>query len=231
MTNKTAFFLPTRKGSQRVINKNTRPFSNISGGILELKLSQLIASKRIDKIIISTNDEETIAIATHFAELDARVEIIERPEELCLDTTSLTDLIKYVPTITNADHILWGHTTTPFVDGADYDAAIEVYFEKLKEGFDSLISVTSFKNFLLDAESKIFNNNTALEWPRTQDLPQLYELNHAVFLTSKDIYLDRGNRVGNRPFLYEMGKLKSVDIDWEEDFKIAEALYDKFFRL
>ncbi|MEJ2883528.1 acylneuraminate cytidylyltransferase family protein [Pedobacter sp. GR22-6] len=231
MTNKVAFFLPTRKGSQRVLSKNTRPFSDISGGILELKLKQLISSKLLDSIILSTNDELSIEIAKSYREQDSRVQIIERPEELCLDTTSLTDLIKYVPTITDAEHILWGHTTTPFVDGSDYDEAIESYELKLQEGFDSLISVTSFKNFLLDENAKIFNNNTSLAWPRTQDLPQLYELNHAVFLTSRAVYLNNHNRIGNKPFLYEMGKLKSVDIDWEEDFKIAEALYEKFFRL
>lgn len=231
MINKVAFFLPTRTGSQRVLSKNTRPFSDINGGILELKLRQLTNSKKLDSIILSTNDELSIEIAKSFRNNDSRIEIIERPNDLCLDTTSLTDLIKYVPTITDADHILWGHTTTPFVDGSDYDDAILKYLAKIEEGFDSLVSVTSFKNFLLDVNAKVFNNNTELNWPRTQDLPQLYELNHAVFLTSRETYLNLSNRIGEHPFLFEMGKLKSVDIDWEDDFKIAEALYEKFFRL
>ena len=31
---KIAFFLPTRKGSERVKNKNTRPFAGIEGGLI-----------------------------------------------------------------------------------------------------------------------------------------------------------------------------------------------------
>ena len=40
-----AFFLPTRKGSERVKNKNTRPFAGIQGGLMENKIRQLVASK------------------------------------------------------------------------------------------------------------------------------------------------------------------------------------------
>ena len=35
MGNKIAFFLPTRKGSERVRNKNTRPFAGIEGGLIK----------------------------------------------------------------------------------------------------------------------------------------------------------------------------------------------------
>jgi len=36
--NKIAFFLPTRKGSERVKNKNTRPFGGMDGGLIENKI-------------------------------------------------------------------------------------------------------------------------------------------------------------------------------------------------
>ena len=59
---KVAFFLPARKGSQRVKNKNTRPFAGIEGGLLANKLEQLLAAERIDVIVLSTNDEECLSI-------------------------------------------------------------------------------------------------------------------------------------------------------------------------
>ena len=37
-----AVFLPVRKGSKRVENKNTKPFAGFQNGLLELKLKQLI---------------------------------------------------------------------------------------------------------------------------------------------------------------------------------------------
>ena len=112
MSNKIAFFLPTRKGSERVKNKNTRLFAGIEGGLVENKLQQLLATKLIDEIIFSSNDEVSIAIAEKYKN-DSRLRIIPRPEELCLSSTNLQDLICYVPTVTDALHILWGHVTTP----------------------------------------------------------------------------------------------------------------------
>ena len=227
MSDKVVFFLPTRKGSERVKNKNTRPFAGINGGLVENKLRQISLSKLVDEIILSTNDEESMRIARNFSSLEPRLRIVPRPEELCLSSTNLVDLIKYVPTITEADHILWGHVTTPLVDGAQYDAAIEQYFAKRQEGYDSLVSVTELRNFLLDGEGNQVNNNTSIPWPRTQDLQPLYEINHAIFLTSREVYEGQQNRIGTRPTLFLMDKIQSLDIDWPEDFVIAETIFQK----
>lgn len=226
------FFLPTRKGSQRVKSKNTRPFAGIQGGILELKLRQLLECKSLSSIVLSTNDELCMEIAARIDPRQDRIRVIVRPDHLCLDTTVLTDLIAYVPEIVKESHIIWGHTTTPFVTGADYDLGIAEYFSKLDMGYDSLISVTPLQNFLLDKEANVYNYDAgANRWPRTQDLPVLYEVNHAMFITSAAIYRHEKNRVGVKPYLYEQDKIKSFDIDWQDDFLIAEAIYDKLFKI
>lgn len=224
MSEKIAFFLPTRKGSERVKNKNTRPFADIEGGLVENKIKQLLSTKHIDEILFSSNDEMCIAIAEKYTS-DSRLRIIPRPNELCLSTTNLQDLICYVPTITNADHILWGHVTTPLVEAKVYDTAIEQYLSKIIKGYDSLVSVKELKNFLLNQEGKLVNNTTDIPWPRTQDLEPLYEINHAIFLAKRSVYTEQKNRIGQKPLLYIMDEIHSKDIDWEEDFKIAEIMY------
>lgn len=224
MSEKIAFFLPTRKGSERVKSKNTRPFAGIEGGLVENKIKQLLATKHIDEILFSSNDEMCIAIAEKYAS-DSRLRIIPRPNELCLSTTNLQDLICYVPTITNADHILWGHVTTPLVEAKVYDTAIEQYLSKITKGYDSLVSVKELKNFLLNQEGKLVNNTTDIPWPRTQDLEPLYEINHAIFLAKRSVYTEQKNRIGQKTLLYIMDEIHSKDIDWEEDFKIAEIMY------
>lgn len=226
------FFLPTRKGSQRVKSKNTRSFAGIPGGILELKLGQLLDAETLSTIVLSTNDELSMEVANKIDPGQEKIKVVVRPDHLCLDTTKLTDLIKYVPEIVSEQHIIWGHTTTPFVAGKDYDLGIERYFSSLEEGFDSLISVMPLQNFLLDKAGNVFNYDAGVNrWPRTQDLPVLYEVNHAMFITSREIYVRNHNRVGDKPYLYEQDKIKSFDIDWVDDFLIAEAIYDKLFKL
>ena len=224
MSEKIAFFLPTRKGSERVKNKNTRPFADIEGGLVENKIKQLLSTKHIDEILFSSNDEMCIAIAEKYTS-DSRLRIIPRPNELCLSITNLQDLICYVPTITNADHILWGHVTTPLVEAKVYDTAIEQYLSKIIKGYDSLVSVKELKNFLLNQEGKLVNNTTNIPWPRTQDLEPLYEINHAIFLAKRSVYTEQKNRIGQKTLLYIMDEIHSKDIDWEEDFKIAEIMY------
>lgn len=221
-------FLPTRKGSERVKNKNTRKFSDFEGGLLELKLRQL-AKLDVDEVILSTNDEESVAVARNLEKDFPKLKIDIRPDHLASSSTSLSDLIAYVPEITRSEYILWTHVTSPMVSSEVYEDCIESFYESLKNGFDSLMSVTVFQNFLWKKDlNDIINRRGTERWPKTQDLEVLYEINSAVFITPKETYKLKRDRVGARPYLFEMNKLTSIDVDWEEDFKIAEAVYDKF---
>ncbi len=226
--NKISFFLPTRKGSERVKNKNTRPFAGIEGGLIENKIRQLLATKLIDEIILSTNDEKCMEVAEKFSS-DKRLRIVPRPNELCLSSTNLQDLICYVPTITDAEHILWGHVTTPLAGADQYDKGIELYLSKLDEGYDSLVGVTEMKNFILNNKGKLINNNTDIPWPRTQDLEALYPINHTMFIAERSVYTEQRNRIGKKPLLYIMDELHSYDIDWPDDFIIAEIMYKNLY--
>lgn len=206
--------------------KNTRQFANFEGGLLELKLTQLLKLD-VDEIILSSNDEESIKIAKKFQSGHGKLKIDVRPDHLGASSTSLTDLIKYVPTLTSCEHILWTHVTSPMVTSEIYRNSIENYHNQLKSGYDSLMSVTPFQNFLWKRDKNDLINRIGNErWPKTQDLETLYEINSAIFITPKKIYEQNLDRVGKKPFLYEMNKLASLDVDWEDDFKIAEAVYE-----
>lgn len=225
---KYAFFLPTRKGSERVVNKNTRTFAGIEGGILRVKLQQLLNIDRISTIVVSTNDEATIEIVKSFN--NDRIKIIERPEYLCLSSTVIQDFINYIPSIVDAEHIFWVHTTAPFADEKILNEALDLYEEKvLKDNaYDSLLSVTKIQQFLWsEKEGKCVNHDRSkVLWPRTQDLEPLYEINHAFYINSKENFLKYHDRIGVKPYLYELDKLHSLDIDWGDDFALAEIVYD-----
>jgi N-acylneuraminate cytidylyltransferase len=229
MKDRFVFFLPTRKGSQRVKNKNTRPFAGIEGGLLSVKLKQLLDVRAISKIVLSTNDEESVKVALSFK--NDRIIIVERPEKLCLSSTSLEDLIDYVPTVTNADHIFWTHTTSPFVSSVEYEKALEKYEKSvIRDGlYDSLLSVTKIQQFIWSKkDNKCINYDQSItKWPRTQDLEPLFAIDSAFFINSALNYSRHHDRIGLKPYLYELNKLNSFDIDWEEDFTIAERLYSQ----
>lgn len=219
-------FFPLRCGSQRVVNKNTRPFLTDGTSIFQHKMNQLInILDLVDEIIISTDDENVKEQAKPF--LSNKVKLVSRPRELCLSTTKVLDLIDYVPKVVNYENILWLHATAPFVDEVDYKHAISLYEAHVINGEkDSLMSVNKLQQFIWDdVRKKVINVDRNINpWPNTQDLEPLYEINHAFYMSSKENYLNLNDRVGLNPYLFITESFKKMDIDWPEDFEVASQI-------
>ncbi|HCO67954.1 MAG TPA: acylneuraminate cytidylyltransferase [Dysgonomonas sp.] len=223
---KITAFLPCRAGSERVPRKNTRPFAGIEGGLLRIKLGQLIACKEIDNIVLSTNDEEVIQIADILS--DDKIIIDRRPEYLATSATSTDALVNYVPEIVSEGVIMWTHVTSPFIDEKLYSEAINKYKQLISEGsHDSLMSVTALRTFIWDKNGAVNYDRDKEKWPRTQTIEPLFEINSGIFIADIEIYKQLQDRIGKKPYLFETDDIESFDIDWEEDFYIAEAIFQK----
>jgi len=218
-------FLPCRKGSQRIPDKNVKPFAGIEGGLLKIKLEQLLACSDIDSILVSSNDERVLDFASKVN--DSRVVIDNRPDYLGCSSTTTDELIKYVPSIIKEGHVLWTHVTSPFITEVDYANIIATYFNKLDNGYDSLMTVLKLQGFIWDENKPISYDRSDLKWPMTQNINPLYEVDSGVFLSLVDNYKQLDDRIGRNPFLLEQAKLKSVDIDWPDDFIFAEQLWQR----
>tara|TARA_B100002052_G_scaffold290118_1_gene308329 strand:+ start:998 stop:1675 length:678 start_codon:yes stop_codon:yes gene_type:complete len=224
---KIDIFLPCRSSSVRIKNKNIKKFSNKKFGLFELKIYQLIHVKGIRKVIVSTNDKKILKYL--YKNKFKKVLIDKRPDNLCKSITSTDDLIKYVPKITNSEHILWTHVTSPFFNKNDYESAIKIYKKKIKN-YDSLLGVSKVQDYIYDKKNPINFNKKKEKWPRTQTLKKLFMVNNAIFITSRKNYINLSDRIGKKPYLMEIEKIKSFDVDWPEDFKIAESIYEKIYK-
>ena len=67
------------------------------------------------------------------------------------------------------------------------------------------------------------NHNPAILL-QTQDLPPIYEENSCIYIFTRQDLLKRRNRLGERPYLFEIDAAEAWDIDEELDFKISELL-------
>ncbi|MBE3143989.1 MAG: acylneuraminate cytidylyltransferase family protein, partial [Planctomycetes bacterium] len=67
------------------------------------------------------------------------------------------------------------------------------------------------------------NHNPAILL-RTQDLPPVYEENSCMYLFTRQTLEIRRNRLGERPYMFEMEPAEAWDIDEEMDFLIADLL-------
>lgn len=215
-------FLPCRKGSQRVPKKNIKSFAGFKNGLIEIKLKQLLECKKIDKIYLSTNDEEILEYAKSLNQ--DRIILHKRVEHLSSSQTSTDNLVSHVLELIPEGDILWTHVTSPFLNANVYNDIINKYEEVKIQGFDSLMTTSLIHGFLWDKKGPINYDRTKEKWPRTQTIEPLHEINSAVFLANVESYRNLNDRIGNYPYLYELDKIKGFDIDWEDDFKIAEAM-------
>jgi CMP-N-acetylneuraminic acid synthetase len=219
-------FLPCRAGSQRVPLKNTRPFAGVQDGLLGIKLQQLLECDAVDRIVLSTNDDVVIEIAARLAGNDARLAIDVRPDELCTSETSTDDLIAYVPSVIRSGDILWTHVTSPMVTSGDYSAMIEAYRAGLTRGSsDSLMAVTPIQQFLWSTSGPLNYDREIERWPRTQTLEKIYAVNSAAFILNQHLMAGLKDRVGARPLYFELDEWTAFDVDWPQQFNIAETLY------
>lgn len=219
---KNIVFLPCRRGSERVKNKNTKEFAGIPGGLLKIKLSQLLGAKLIDEIIVSSDDELVMDIACSLG--DSRIHIDRRPQELALSSTTTDALIKYVATLIEEGTVIWTHVTSPFVQSALYDNMIDTYYKK-KDEYDSLMTVSPLRTFIWNENNAINYDRSIEKWPRTQTISPLFEVNSGAFIADAEIYRKLNDRIGKKVYMYEMDFLESFDIDWPKDFELAELLY------
>jgi CMP-N-acetylneuraminic acid synthetase len=215
-------FLPCRKGSQRIPNKNIKPFAGYEMGLLELKISQLLAVNEIDQIVLSSNDEAILDYGYKLA--NSRLKVHERDNALGSNETSTDDVIRLASSLIGDGDVLWTHVTSPFFGSADYVKAIKTYNKVLDEGYDSLMSVSVVHGFLWNKHEAINYDRNIEKWPRTQTIEPLFEINSALFLSSSKNYQQYQDRIGQKPFLFETEKICGFDIDWPDDFLIAESI-------
>ena len=94
--------------------------------------------------------------------------------------------------------------------------------------FDSIFSVTKIQTRFYSENGNPFNHDPS-NLLRTQDLEPLYEENSGFYIFTKESFKNADNkRIGLSPFMFEIDKIESIDIDEPSDFTIAETLYKLF---
>lgn len=218
---KVTFLIPCRKGSERVPHKNIKPFAKSS--LLEIKIEQIKSINRDVEIIISTDDDEVVEKASKYDD----ILIHKREDYFASSGCTTTELCDYFSKELSFKHLLWTHTTSPFIGREVYERAIDYYFSDDFVGFDSLMSVEKCQEFIWDksCSAKNYDVEKLGRWPQTQKVDPLYIINSGFFLISKEVMVKHRDRVGEKPYFFETNKLESLDIDWPSDFVLAEKLW------
>lgn len=208
--------IAARSGSVRVHNKNIRPFAGST--LLEIKIRQLQKIKGLDGIVVNSNDDEILKIASGYG-----VEAVRRDQKYATNDVSMSDVYVNMAENFSGDVVMYSNVTNPMFESLSVENMIRVF----RDGgdFDSVNSVHAVKEFLwLDGKAL---NYDPLNQPRSQDLPSILAINFAISLITKENMIQRRNVVGLKPLLYEVSETEATDIDTQLDFDIAEILYKR----
>ncbi len=203
-----------RSGSVRVQNKNLRPFAGSS--LLEVKLNQLKRIKGLDGIIVNSNDETMLRIAS-----DKGCETVLREAFYASNSVSMSDVYKNMAENCDCDVIAYINCTNPLIKDETIERAIDAFKEM--EGYDSLNSAHLIKEFMFLNNKPV--NYDLLNQPRSQDLPNYYALNFAINIITRDKMIECKNVVGRCPWIYGIDEIEATDIDNPIDFEFAEYVF------
>lgn len=208
--------IPIRKGSQRVPDKNLRPFADTT--LLELKIKNLKEAGIFDEIIVNTDSEKAIEIAK-----ENGISWHRREDYYASSACSGSEFFQHLGKVTETDVFAYCPVTSPFIKPETIRVAAELYKEKSAEGCDCVSTVSTVKEFLwLDGKAI---NYDPLNAPNSQNLPDIKALNFGFTLVRRETLIKNRNIIGDKPVFVDTSDIEGVDIDTPLDFFIAEQIY------
>ncbi len=210
---KTVAFIPIKLNNERTPGKNIRPLSD-GTPLCHLIQQTLLQVEEIDEIVVYCSNEKIKEY------LLPGVQFLKRPESLDTSTTKSGDILKNFLREKKADIYVLTHVTCPFTKAERFKEGIQAVREK---GYDSAFAAQKIAGFLWkDGEPLNFTRENI---PRTQDMPSIYQETTSFYVFTMEVFEKYRGRTGGRPYLCECSAVEALDIDYPEDFEMADAVY------
>ena len=225
-SNKNIVIIPARGGSKGLPRKNVLSFCGKP--LIAWTIEQALATRAVDRVIVSTDCEEIATVALTFG---AEVPGL-RPAELSTDTSSTEDVLLYVAKQiaeqeTEPKNIILLQCTSPIRFPGTIDKALSE-FEAKKA--DSLVSVTKTHRFFWYNKQEPEANYDYTNRPRRQDFPEKnipYMETGSIYITDFRSLLEHRNRLAGSICMFETDHNESFEIDDLNDFELCEYLAKK----
>ena len=218
--------IPARGGSKRIPRKNIRQFHGRP--MIAWTIDTAINSGLFSNVIVSTDDAEIAAIAQ---EHGAQVPFL-RPADFSNDYATTKDVMRHAVTWLaknqiESDFVCCLYATAPFLQAEDVVKGLRALQESTA---DYAYAVTEFDYSPHRALIKNQNGQVSLEKPelaavRSQDLPSLVHDAGQFYWAKAETWLTQREILSSAGIGIEIPRSQAQDIDNEEDWKLAEALF------
>ena len=210
---KTAAYIPIKLNNERAPGKNTKEFDD-GTPLCDFMFQTISKVTEIDEIYCFCSDE------TIEKYLSGRVKFLKREKDLDSSEAKCQDIIDSFLDKVDADIIVLAHVTCPFLKAESIRKCVQM----VQSGkYDSAFTAGRVQDFLWENGRPL--NFDPEHIARTQDLPEIFRESVGCYVFTKDMYREKRRRIGLNPYIYEVGKLEEIDIDYPEDFVIANAIY------
>lgn len=228
--NRILAVIPARAGSKRLPKKNSRIL--IDKPLIQWTIEAALSCDLLDNVMVTTDDP---FIAELSNKLGADTPFL-RPDELSQDASTTYDVISHAIAHYEGvgevyDYILLLQPTSPLRNANHIRESIELLDEK---NADAIVSVCKtehsplWANTLNEEGNMDCFINKEIKNKRSQDLPDYYRLNGAIYLVKVKCLLEEKTMfISNNIYAYKMSIKDSVDIDEELDFIVAETVLNK----
>lgn len=222
--------IPARGGSRTIPKKNIKPL--LGKPLIAYTIVPALRSKLSTRVIVSSDNKEIIEISKRYG---AEVPFI-RPKELATDLALAMDVIKHAVLETERlegkkyDYVVMLQPTTPLRTTEDIDNALK---KLIKTGADSVISVVNVGPMHPVRMKRIVNDRLVdyaeeeMENMPKELLPPVYIRSGAIYAVKRDILVNKRSFKGYDCRPYMMPEKRSINIDNEMDFLLAEAVMRK----
>lgn len=208
--------IPVRAGSNRLKDKNIYPFNGST--LLEHKISQLQCVDFIDEIVVSSDSEIMLEMASKRG-----VTTHKRSWEYCDEKTkTFGEVVEHICSDIHGDNIIWATVTSPLVVPEVYKKAIKLYSDAIKNKFDSLLTVEAFQKYIL-TENGPLNYSHGKKHVPSQELEKYYFKTNGIMISPRLKMIEWQYLYGSKPFLFEIDKVFCADVDDLLDMAQASA--------
>ena len=210
--------VPMKLNNSRLPGKNTKSFTN-GKPLCWYILSTLKKIAALDEIFVYCSNPDIVNY------IPDGIRFLKRSVSLDLNTTKMNEVLTCFADDVPADIYLMTHTTAPFVSAESITKGLNAV---ISGEYDSSFSAKKIQDFFWKNGAPF--NYSLDNIPRTQDLEPLYEETSGFYIYRNDVINKMGRRIGCKPYIVDVSEIESIDIDEEEDFCIADALYNYYFK-
>jgi N-acylneuraminate cytidylyltransferase/CMP-N,N'-diacetyllegionaminic acid synthase len=218
--------IPARGGSKGLPGKNIKSFQGKP--MIEHSIAMAKKSSLVEDVFVSTDCEEIVKVAK---QAGAKVPFL-RPTELASDTSLAIDaylhFIHYYQTnIKKLNEIMILLPTSPLRVVDDINKGIKLFYEKDADSVISCVKMNHPLSWIRD-----INSDGRLTVPiesnmkNRQDDKVMYLPNGSIYIFKTSI-LEKKLYYTDKTYALEMPRERSVDIDTELDFFLAEKFYER----